>query len=39
MLTAAVHLMSPIAVTLLEEARASNDPLVRQTAEYLMKSQ
>jgi hypothetical protein len=36
MLTAAVHLMSPLAGTLLEEARVSTDPLLRQTAEYLI---
>ena len=35
MLTAAVHLMSPLAGILLEEARGSTDPLLRQTAEYL----
>jgi HEAT repeat protein len=39
MLTVAVHLMSPMAKTLLEEARTSEDPLVRQTAEYLARSQ
>jgi hypothetical protein len=38
MLTAAVHLMSPLAAALLEESRASADPLVRQTAEYLTKN-
>jgi len=37
MLTAAVHLMSPLAGRLLEEARSSADPLLRQTAEYLTK--
>ncbi len=35
MLTAAVNLMSPVAGVLLEDARRSNDPLVRQTAEFL----
>jgi molecular chaperone DnaK (HSP70)/HEAT repeat protein len=35
MLTAAVHLMSPLAGTLIEEAQGSADPLIRQTAEYL----
>lgn len=39
MLTAAVHLMSPLARTLLEEARDSADPLLRQTTEFLLKSQ
>jgi len=39
MLTATVHLMSPLAGTLLEEARSSADPLIRQTAEYLSRSQ
>jgi molecular chaperone DnaK (HSP70)/HEAT repeat protein len=38
MLTAAVHLMSPLAATLLEESRGSTDPLIRQTAEYLANS-
>ncbi|HSB03371.1 MAG TPA: HEAT repeat domain-containing protein [Anaerolineales bacterium] len=38
MLTAAVHLMSPAANTLLEEAQHSNDPLVRQTAEFLKRN-
>jgi len=37
MLTAAVHLMSPVANMLLEIAKQSNDPLVRQTAEFLAK--
>jgi hypothetical protein len=35
MLTAAVHLMSPAASALLEEARRSDVLLVRQTAEFL----
>lgn len=37
MLTAAVHLMSPVATVALEEARQSSDQLVRQTAEFLMR--
>lgn len=37
MLTSAVHLMSPIANLLLEEAMQSQEPLVRQTAEFLAK--
>jgi hypothetical protein len=35
MLTAAVHLMSPAASVLLEEALHSDDFLVKQTAEFL----
>ncbi|MGC1376993.1 MAG: Hsp70 family protein [Anaerolineales bacterium] len=38
MLTAAAHLMSPCAATLLAEAQTSPDLLVRQTAEYLNKN-
>ncbi len=38
MLTAAAHLMSPCAATLLDEAKNSPDLLVRQTAEYLGKN-
>jgi hypothetical protein len=38
MLTAAVHLMSPCAATLLDEPKNSPDLLVRQTAEYLCKN-
>jgi molecular chaperone DnaK (HSP70)/HEAT repeat protein len=37
MLTAAVHLMTPIASALLDEARQGADLLVRQTAEFLGK--
>jgi len=37
MLTAATHLMSPVAGILLENARQSNNPLVRQTAEFITK--
>jgi len=37
MLAAAVHLMSPMANLLLEEAMQSQEPLVRQTAEFLTK--
>jgi len=39
MLTAAVHLMSPAAGILLEEAQKSHDQLVRQTAELLARGQ
>jgi molecular chaperone DnaK (HSP70)/HEAT repeat protein len=39
MLTSAVHLMSPLAGTLLEEARGCADPLLRQTVEYLATSE
>ncbi len=39
MLVAAKHLMSPVAGILLEDAQQSNDPLVRQTAEFLTKRQ
>lgn len=37
MLTVAIHLMSPVSNSLLEIALGSNDLLVRQTAEFLLK--
>lgn len=37
MLTAAVHLMSPAAAILLEEAHQSDDLLVKQTAEFIRR--
>jgi hypothetical protein len=37
MLAAAVHLMSPVANVLLDEAARSSDVLVQQTAAFLKK--
>lgn len=38
MLAVAAHLMSPVTEKLLQEASQSADPVVRQTAEYLLKA-